>query len=278
MNRIKISSKREFEEIKNHKDEHIVLTEDIDLENIEVEAIKRFKGVLDGQGNTIKNLELKDGERNNNENTFIDSNEGTIKNLNFQNLHIQSDRVTGGICNSNYGKIINCTVTGALKGKRPKGGIVNRNQSEIIECEYKGKIKSKNGKIGGIAADNKGTIKNCHTSGKIISHRTHTGGIASKNNGKIEYCSSKIEIIRKNKINSNKIGGITGINFGHISQCYFHGIINKNKAPRSEALIVGKNQKTVEKCYSISKLNEYPLICSKNGTSNKNKIKKILVK
>lgn len=128
-----------------------VLENDIDFEGEEVSwygARKSFKGVFNGQGNTLSNFQVRGGVKKENNNVhyyygMVLENSGIIRNLNIYDCKItvydggHSSNVTyfGLICVNNLGTIKDC---------------------KIIDCQ----VKSQCGNNSMDVHSNKGTIEN----------------------------------------------------------------------------------------------------------------------
>lgn len=97
---------------------------------------------------------------------------------------------------------------------------------------------------------NNGLIENCHTQGYVIPSYDQgadgKGGIASTNaaTGIIRNCFVDVSISGR-----NRIGGITGKNYGRVENCYSRG--NLNSTDVMNGGIVGYNEKIVENCVNI---------------------------
>lgn len=107
-----------------------------------------FTGVLDGLGCTISGIYI-----NNNEDYqgLFGTLNGTVRNLNITNSHIQGNNNVGAIAGTNEenGLIENCF-----------------NRSTVIGVNY----------VGGITGSTNGTVKNCKNIGSIIGTTNVTGG------------------------------------------------------------------------------------------------------
>ncbi len=175
---------------------------------------KPFKGVYNGNGKSIKKLEITAES----ENVGIFAiNEGTIRNIKIDDCSINSDfSCVGGIVGTNSGIIDGCTI---LKGE--------------INTEKNIEDTSENGRaVGGICGllKNGGIIQNCENYANILSTKTHIGGISGWIiGGKIISC-----INRGNMTGFSYVGGITGnvsgsSSFGNslISKCENYGRVEK---------------------------------------------------
>ncbi len=84
-----------------------------------------FTGTFDGNGKTIKGLEISGDEPKDDQGLF-GVNAGTIKNLTIEGSVTGKDNV-GGIAGTNEGTITGCTNKGSVTGKANVGGIVGTN-------------------------------------------------------------------------------------------------------------------------------------------------------
>ena len=175
---------------------------------------REFKGVFDGNGNTIQNLTMNrtSGAETGFFGVILG---GTVRNLNLTGVSITANgHFTGGIAgNNNGGTIINCSVQGAITNNIARtntGGVAGRNTSTatIANCFVNVNITGDTN-VGGIAGQNDGVIRNCYTVGSLInSSGNNVGGIAGDNFGSVTNCYSTIHTI----LGTAHVGGIVGRN------------------------------------------------------------------
>lgn len=150
-------------------------TKDIDLTEIEnwnpighFESGKFFEGNYNGDGYKIKNLQIKKGQSNAG---LFGQLIGTVENINLINCDIKGDFV-GGITSQGASttRIINCLVTGQLKGNGRAAGIAdNLGGGSIINCVADVELQGKS--TGGISGYYQIVVSNCfsnHANGVSI--------------------------------------------------------------------------------------------------------------
>lgn len=210
----------------------------LDLSAYSWKGLSGFKGVFDGNFNTIENLNGKQG--------FFEDLYGTVKNLNLNNVNIENERdILGGLAGylADGAVIENCNVTN-LKlvstldpdkeypiGYKPErlqvGGLVGNNNGNIKNSSVEGTINIPNadesyGQIGGFIGANinreKGDskIENCYADVDIIlgSGSSYTNSINSfigddSHEATISNCSSvgKITTSGGSAINGKDLAG-----------------------------------------------------------------------
>ena len=180
-----ISSVDDFELIRKNSSKIFKLVNDIDCSNLtDFKTIYSFSGQLDGNGYTIKNLNI------NNQNGFINNllTNGEVKNLNFENLMISNNNLTQtGLFGTVSGTLENVTIdSGQIKGSKTVttsligtgslAGTVNSNA--IIKDCYSSANVVQGSNIGGLIGINKNaTIQNCYVNGLINNGLKNTGAI-----------------------------------------------------------------------------------------------------
>ena len=107
----------DFRRIANNPSGKYKLVNDLDLEGDTIlYTTTGFTGELDGNGHTIKNITKNLANDETERIAMFYTNEGTIKNLNIENINIISDKDTsyaeGIIAQVNKGTIENCTISG----------------------------------------------------------------------------------------------------------------------------------------------------------------------
>ena len=189
----------------------------------------RFRGTFDGNGYTIRELELyhPGGE-------YIGlfarlEPEAVIKNLNIEIDNVEGAYRIGSLAGMNGGTIENCNI------------IIN----DLRGREGDSSIK---GDIGGLTGRNYGVIRNCSvSSGAIDTDRTveDVGGLAGFNSGTIEWCSTNnLDIYAY----VDNVGALVGRNEGVVVECYTEG--GQVQGDYYTGGIVGAQSGTIYDCYS----------------------------
>lgn len=205
------------------------LMNDIDLSGINWTPIGRTSAVmtvLDGDGHTIKGLNVKEGTTNYC-GLFSAITGATIKNIVFDGASVAGGNCSGVLA----GSVLNCTIenieimNSTVTATGVTGGIVGlaRNGS-IVMSAFSGTVTGK-GHTGGIVGSNQSCeVTRCCTGGTFAANgddTIHCGGIVGLNNGLVNDCFSTATISSK-----GYAGGISGINFAEITRCYASGNLN----------------------------------------------------
>ena len=238
-----------------------ILTDDIDLENTAV-YIPIFLGTFDGNGHTIRRLELTSGESR--LALFGRLERGsTVKNLRVEGTITPSgtQSTVGGIVAENYGRIDTCVFAGTVIASEQVGGIAALNEAGgiITACRVAGVIQGKR-YTGGIVGKNAGSVVRCtnlaavntsvtdeelgiedlgnldSTVYDLLKNRsidnetgtlTDTGGIAGHSTGVLQSCENNGSVGYPHV--GYNVGGIAGRQSGYISNCKNRGNIQGRK-------------------------------------------------
>lgn len=231
----------------------VVVTEDIDLTGSNFAGIPTFGGTLEGQGHTIRGLNLTE--------------EGSVQGLfrylqqdaRVQDLHVEgsvqpggSRAVVGGLAGENAGTVSNCTFSGTVSGTRQIGGIAGTNTVTgiITGCTVNGSVYGDHF-VGGMAGQNDGVISQCTNQAAInttvnenevnlkdltvedlltterASDITDIGGITGGSAGVVRACVNR-GAVGYDHIGYN-VGGIAGSQTGYIEGCVNYGTIHARK-------------------------------------------------
>lgn len=206
-----------------------------------------FKGVFDGQGNTISDMKAIVGGSNSG--LFRYTKGGEIRNLtlrgesrsaggtggligrcdgtkvenciNYTDVYDRG-QYAGGIAGQTTGgaQITKCINRGAILGANGVGGIVGGNTGKadvIADCVNYGTVEATDTRdgCGGIAGRNNGSILRCGNYGDISSAGWYLGGVVGHNSGSgeggaIKSCYNKGDIYGKLNTSDASIGGIVG--------------------------------------------------------------------
>lgn len=231
----------------------VVVTEDIDLTGSDFAGIPTFGGTLEGQGHTIRGLNLTE--------------EGSVQGMfrylqqdaRVQDLHVEgsvqpggSRAVVGGLAGENAGTVSNCTFSGTVSGTRQIGGIAGTNTvtGMITGCTVNGSVYGDHF-VGGMAGQNDGVISQCTNQAAInttvnenevnlkdltvedlltterASDITDIGGITGGSAGVVRACVNR-GAVGYDHIGYN-VGGIAGSQTGYIEGCVNYGTIHARK-------------------------------------------------
>ncbi|MCY2986909.1 MAG: Ig-like domain-containing protein, partial [Planctomycetota bacterium] len=173
-----------------------------------------FRGVFDGQGYRISGLQIKRSGEALVGLFALCMDVGIIKNLFLECRQIEGQGPMPG----NDGGV---------------GALVGLNAGTIINCHVTVRegndLRSYGGKVGGIVGENfRGLIRNCSFTGDIEGRlggaggdSNRVGGIAGVNDGTIVWCWTQGTVDGDySNSKGDHVGGIAGDNFGLIRECY----------------------------------------------------------
>ncbi len=231
----------------------VVLTADIDLAELEFEAIPTFGGIFEGNGHTISGLDISYSGSHMGLFRYIQES-GEVRNLTVLGTVAPGGtaQYVGGIAGNNSGKILRCVYSGCVEGLITVGGIVGANeQTGVVEdCRSYGAVYAEH-YTGGIAGRNLGKISGSDNSAAInvtsevpdfafaelnldnlistenLSEFTDTGGIAGHSSGIIVGCTNS-GTVGYAHVGYN-VGGIAGRQSGYMINCVNMGYVNGRK-------------------------------------------------
>lgn len=199
---------------KGTKDVNFKLMNDIDLSGynfypISADSTNVFTGIFDGQGYSIKNLEL--------------SSNVLLQRYSFRWKNTGSDfgyETIKAKAASNYTETTSATETNGLfaysNGTIKNVNILSATISHQVACTTI---------IGGVVGNNTGVISNVVVDSKIEDTVSSTysvtiGGIAGKNSSKIQECVAKTNLIIVYSSSSKKVGLIAGLNENTVTDSF----------------------------------------------------------
>lgn len=262
------------------RDKYVKLENDIALGEGGL-MIPSFGGIFDGGGHTVSGLEITAAGSAVGLFRYVQA-QGVVRNLTVSGRVAPggSGSQTGLLAGVNYGKILNCAVSGTVTGADRVGGLagVNETSGEIRGCSSAAMVTGDHC-TGGICGSNKGTLNNCANSGSVNAHsvdvaygieditlesleeresldrvavHTDTGGIAGYSEGKIYYCSNS-GVVGYQHVGYNT-GGIVGrLHQGYLQNCTNTGHILGRKDVGG---IAGQMEPFLEIQYLNDKLDE----------------------
>lgn len=221
----------------------VSLQTDLDLEGREFAGIPIFCGRFEGNGHTIRGLNL----------TAEGSHQGFFRYLTetaeVENLHLEgivqpagSGSEVGGFAGTNSGTVRNCSFTGTVSGKEFVGGIAGHNtvSGTLENCRVSGSVYGGHF-VGGIAGKNVGVIRGCEN---------NAGLNETPQQNTLELTDITLQsLIQSESANTvTDIGGIAGISSGFIRQCTNYARIGYPSMGYNIGGIAGTQSGTVADC------------------------------
>ena len=185
---IPISTKYEFDEIRNNPNGKYYLTNDIVFDDEDFMEggdfyndgkgwkpfnFDFFRGVLDGNGYSIKNLYMASDDPEGAALYIFLNNIGTIRDLTISDSYMEALNsglwgFVAGLVYNNNGSIINCVFDGTIMSSGCGAGISYINYGEIVGCANRGEVYGGDF-AAGIAFENHfdATITNCMNLGIV---------------------------------------------------------------------------------------------------------------
>ena len=252
-----IANVEQLQSIEDNIDEEYEIVRDIDASETSEwnggkgfkpigEEDTEFRGVLDGQDNTITNLHINRPDEDY-VGLFGESKDMEIKNIHTINSNINGDEYVG-----------------SLTGRNSGGG-------EIQNIHVDSSLESNSGNVGGIVGSNAGLIYNSSSTADIESDGMNTGGLAGiHSEGVIQNTYSKGSIT-----GTENVGGIGGWNiYGDVINSYSINDINGNTdvggliGRMGEPFITTDEVKLVDSYVSETDLNEEDKVIGDVAGSN----------
>ena len=253
-----ISTLEQFNNVKYDLNGYYKLSENIDIQNSEWQAIGTkdapFTGVFDGNGHAISNLTITK-ETVDYIGLFGNTNNATITNVKLINVSIKGRNMVGGLVGNAAGKtsIKNSSVSGSsmVNGQSLVGGLLGGSVTCNVEgCSSNANVvASGNGYAGGLIGKGKTVIRS-YATGNVTGK--YSGGLAGLITNASECYATG------NVIGAYDIGGLIGYveENAKISNCFALGnVTSTNSSSTSNALLggllgYGNTTSKVTNCYS----------------------------
>ena len=209
-----------------------------------------FRGVLDGNGYTIANLQIN-RDSSDNQGLFCATDvAAVIKGVALLNLNIEGARNSGGLVGVNNGKIEDSYVVGDIKyqgassGIASIGGLVGHNLGTIIGSYAVVEISGHHTVGGLVGRNDEGFIINSFVGGMVSAESQAAGGLVGDNEGTIIHSHATSEIEAKTGMS---IGGLVGVNSKRIIGSYARGNV---KGQTDVGGLVGTNSGSIDDSYA----------------------------
>ncbi|WP_217593316.1 chitobiase/beta-hexosaminidase C-terminal domain-containing protein [Cohnella sp. GbtcB17] len=211
----------------------VLLGSDIQMDGQYWVPFQRLTDVIDGQGHRIIGLNVKSQADNTG---FVNTNEGVIANIVFENAVIAGGKNAGIAAGTNGtdGMISGVQVQGFVTAAENAGGAAGINKGKIFDVAADvNKIDGVN-QAGGVVGTNEGTLDQSTSAGVIVS-KSIAGGIAGDNlaTGIITKSFSYADVQVDAELAT--AGGIAGINRGKVEDSYSAGYVHAKGSTGSRA-------------------------------------------
>ena len=221
-----------------------------------------YKGTFDGDGNTISGLYCDESSK-----LYVGlfacvGAGGTVKNVNIADSYVFGKENVGLLCGANGGTtynggtIVNCTVSGTVKGSYRIGGVCGRNILGTVQnCTSNAAVTGTGDYTGGICGENQGgTITDCSNTGTVSGNQV-VGGICgynypksdTKTNAQIISCTNTGTVTGT----SESVGGICGKNGGTLQESYNTGTVT-GKGYYTGGVCGINNSGEIDGCYNTN--------------------------
>lgn len=214
----------------------------------------KFTGTFDGRGNRIIGLDTTKSTTGNgntltNAGIFSTIGEGgTVKNVNIYSGNFNGTDTAGAVAGVNEGRIENVTGFGntvEVSGTGIAGGIVGKNEGKgafgtgdgastltgngIYDVQSIGSVITASGVAGGLVGTNDGALGNSYSDSAVTSTTGTSnglGGVVGVNTekGDVQFVDSLG--VTNGGTNSDKVGGIIGVNKGNMYSGYNESIVS----------------------------------------------------
>ena len=214
----------------------------------------KFKGIFDGNGNTIYNLSITTDPKDNPDQAIglfgiVDG--GTVMNLKFENVNINvpsSEMAAAAVGMLTGGGTVSGieVVSGSIKAIRGNGAVVGRmtKSGTIEECINRAAVSGTGANVGGIVGaayytedGSTMTINDCHNYGTVSGTAGVVGGIVGLSAANVSNCTNEAAITG----NGADVAGIVAEqqNAGSIKGCVNKGDITNSSSAYGTGGIVG---------------------------------------
>ena len=221
-----------------------------------------YKGTFDGDGYTISGLYCDESSK-----LYVGlfacvGAGGTVKNVNIADSYVFGKENVGLLCGANGGTtynggtIVNCTVSGTVKGSYRIGGVCGRNILGTVQnCTSNAAVTGTGDYTGGICGENQGgTITDCSNTGTVSGNQV-VGGICgynypksdTKTNAQIISCTNTGTVTGT----SESVGGICGKNGGTLQESYNTGTVT-GKGYYTGGVCGINNSGEIDGCYNTN--------------------------
>ncbi len=222
------------------------LNADLDLSGSEV-SIPVFLGEFDGGGHTIRGLRLQGSHSVYGLFSLVQSG-AVIKDLAVEGevTPTGTQSAVGGIAGENYGRIENCSFSGAVIAGSAVGGIAGKNGAggTLVDCSVTGAVRGTT-YTGGIAGQNGGTLLRCASDAAVntaVQENTTLAGMEST-----LYSLLKRQEVTETAVASDT-GGITGYSTGILQSCINTGTVGYPHVGYNVGGIAGRQNGYMANC------------------------------
>lgn len=221
------------------------LANDIDLAGSSFHSIPTFGGVFDGNGHKITGFSVTQSGDVKGFFRYVQQ-DAVVMNLTVEGKAAPVDRknTVGGLAGTNYGKLVQCTFIGSVKGKISVGGLVGINETtgQMINCSFQGDVSGEH-YVGGVAGQNLGSLIQCRNEGNINITEVKSTLDVTEINLDIGSLNSS-----ENTPACTDIGGVAGFSSGILQSCENAGNVGYEHLGYNVGGVVGRTSGYLDGC------------------------------
>jgi hypothetical protein len=214
-----------------------------------------FNGTFDGNGHTITGLRIhatEDASPAQGLFSYIGP-KAVIQNLGLKDVRVVvvGSNMAGAVVGSSSGTVKNCYSEGEVRGGTA-GGVVGSNGGTVQNSYFEGEVKGGNWG-GGVVGSNTSRVQNSYSTGSVTGGGV-VGGVVGLNWSGAVQNSYATGSVMGNGGNGARVGGVVGMNFGQVRNCYATGGVNGIGDGSMVGGVVGSSieNSKVENCVALN--------------------------
>jgi cytochrome c553 len=165
-----------------------------------------FAGALDGNGHTLRNLNVNLPEGGGVGMFGTLARTGVVRNLTLENARVTGRGGVGTLVGANFGYVADCKASVTVVGRLATGGLVGGHAGQVVNCHVTGEVSGQ-AAVGGLAGDMNGVVRDS-SAGVRVSAGKGVGGLVGLNT------TGKVQNSRATGVVSgaDNVGGLVGVN------------------------------------------------------------------
>lgn len=225
----------------------VYLEADLDFGGTDLPFVPYFSGIFYGQGHRIRGLCYQGDGSHLGLFRYVGE-KAVIYDLALSGTMEPggSRLAVGGLAGSNYGRILNCSYEGSVRGLEDVGGIAGENFGSIAGCRFSGSAVGEH-RVGGICGSNGGSVDRCENSGSI---NTVSITVTADRGFSFDVSSLTAEDF----LDITDLGGIAGLSGGIITASVNRGGVGYPHSGYNVGGIAGRGNGYVSGCENFGSI------------------------
>jgi cytochrome c553 len=221
-----------------------------------------FAGALDGNGHTLRNLNVNLPEGGGVGMFGTLARTGVVRNLTLENARVTGRGGVGALVGANFGYVADCKASVTVTGRLATGGLVGGHAGHVVNCHVSGEVSGQ-AAVGGLAGDMNGVVRDSSASVRVNAGKGAGGLVGLNTTGKVQNSRATGAVS-----GADNVGGLVGVNTDALVENSFATGEVRGTGTNAGGLVGFNSQSRVRSSYATGAVNGQQSVGGLVGRNN----------